>query len=193
MNSQRRRHADRIRNKETGSLKDGEPVFVLVGVLRRPHGLRGEVLVVPQTDFPERLKKGLQLYLGEEYRAVTIQSRRQHNDGLLLAFEEFPDKASLDYVRNEPLFVRREESPALPEGQYYQHQLLGLKVIQEDGAILGKVSEILDTSANAVYVVRTEDGEEILLPSIKDVIRKIDLKTKQITVHLLSGLIPDEK
>lgn len=193
MTSQRRRHADRIRNKETGSLQDSEPVFVLVGILRRPHGLQGEALVTVETDFPDRLQRGMRLYLGEAYRPVIIRSRRQHNEGLLLAFEEFPDKDSLQQMRNLPLFVRSEDSPDLPEGKYYQHQLVGMSVVQEDGTELGTVTETLDTGATAVIVVRTSLGKEILLPSIKDVIRSVDVDSRRITVRLLLGLMPDSE
>jgi 16S rRNA processing protein RimM len=193
LSSQRRQHAARIRKKETGSLKDGEPLFILVGILRRPHGLKGEALVSLQTDFPDRLQKGLRLYLGEDHQPVTIRSRRQHNDGLLMAFDELADKTSLEDLHNVPLFVHKDEAPALPVGQYYQHQLLGLNVVTEDGKLLGKVIEILDTTANAVYVVRPETGREILLPSIADVVRAIDLKNARMIVRLLPGMVEEEQ
>jgi 16S rRNA processing protein RimM len=192
LTSQRRQHAARLRNKETGSLKDGEPLFILVGILRRPHGLKGEALVSLQTDFPDRLQKGLRLYLGEEYQPVTIRSRRQHNDGLLMAFDELADKLSLEDLHNVPLFVRKDETPVLPEGQYYQYQLLGLSVVTEDGKLLGKVTEILDTTANAVYVVRPETGKEILLPSIKDVVRSVELEKTRIVVRLMPGMMEED-
>lgn len=192
MSSKRRQHAARLRKKETGSLKDGEPLFILVGILRRPHGLKGEALVSLQTDFPDRLQKGLRLYLGEDHQPVTIRSRRHHNDGLLMAFDELPDETSLEDLHNVPLFVHKNETPVLPEGQYYQHQLLGLDVVTEDGKLLGKVAEILDTTANAVYVVRPETGKEILLPSITDVVRSIDLENTRIIVRLMAGMVEED-
>lgn len=188
MTSQRRRIAARRKEKETGSLIDSEPVFVVVGILRRPHGLHGEVLVSLETDFPERLQKGARLYLGDDYVPVTIAGSRQHNDGLLLTLEEFPGKQAVEPFRNLPLFIKTADSPALPAGQYYQHQLLGLEVVEETGAALGKLAQILDTGANDVYVVRSADGAEVLLPAIKDVILKVDLAEKRLTVHLLPGL-----
>lgn len=193
MTSQRRQHASRLRKKETGSLKDGEPVFILVGILRRPHGLKGEALVSPQTDFPDRLQKGLRLYLGGDHRPVTIRSRRQHNDGLLLTFDELRDKNSLEDLRNVPLFVHIDETPPLPKGVYYQHQLLGLETVTEAGDVLGKIVEILDTTANAVYVVRTKSGKEILLPSINEVIRAVDLDNARIVVRLIPGILEENE
>ena len=191
MTSQRRRLAARRRNKETGSLSKSEPDFVLVGILRRPHGLRGEALVSIDTDFPERLQKGKVLYLGEDQLPVTIRSRRGHNEGILLAFQEFPDKESLQNIRNLPLYARIEDIPKLPAGEYYRHQLIGLEVVEENGEVLGILVQVLDTSANDVYIVQSERGEEILLPATKEVIRGLDQEKKLMTVRLLPGLRPE--
>lgn len=188
MKSSRRRLAQRRREKETGSPPIGEPVFVVVGIARRPHGLRGEMLVSIETDFPERLQKGARLFLGDDHVPITIASAREHNDGLLMTFEEFPDKSAVEAMRNIPLFVRTDDRPPLPEGQYYQHQLLGLQVYEESGELLGSLVRVLETGANNVYVVREPDGKELLLPAIKEVVRQIELTEKKMIVHLLPGL-----
>lgn len=192
MTSSRRNLAARRRNKETGSQIFSEPVFVLVGILRRPHGLKGEALVTIETDFPERLKKGVKLYLGEEHTPITVRSQRNINEGLLLAFEELPERESLENIRNMPLFSRIEDSPTLPAGKFYRHQLMGMDVFTEDNQTLGKIVQVLDTTANDVYVVQPNEGKEILLPAIQDVIQTIDLDNKRMTVHLLPGLLPEE-
>ncbi len=192
MSSPRRRLAAQRRSQPTGSPETSEPVFVLVGILRRPHGLRGEALVSVETDFPERLKKGLKLFLGEDHTPLTIRNSRATSDGLLLAFEEFSDRESLTHVRNEPLFVRAVDSPKLPAGQVYQHQLIGLDVFTQEGSLLGRLVQVMDTAANDVYVVHSPQEEEILLPAIRDVICKVDLENKRIIVHLLPGLLADE-
>jgi 16S rRNA processing protein RimM len=184
----RRRLAQRRREKDTGSPFTGEPVFLVVGIARRPHGLRGEVLVSVETDFPERLTKGAKLFLGEEHTPVTVASTRGHNEGLLITFEEFPDKASVEFLRNTPLFVSAEDRPPLPDGEYYQHQLLGMQVFEESGELLGTLEQVLDTGANNVYVVRDSEGKELLLPAIKNVVRQILPAEKKMVVHLLPGL-----
>ena len=166
----------------------GELAYVLVATLRRPHGLKGEVLVSLETDFPERLQKGARLYLGEDHLPVTIASRRPHGDGLLLTFEEFRGLDSVQPFRNVPLFVPVKDRPPLPEGEYYRHQLLGLQVMAEDGTLLGTLAEILSTGANDVYVVRPPEGGELLLPATSEVVRRISLTDQRIVVHLLPGL-----
>lgn len=156
--------------------------------MRRPHGLRGEMLVSIETDFPERIQPGLKLWAGEDHILLTIARRRTHADGLLLAFEGHEDAESVIAFRNQPLFVRVAELPRLPHGQYYQHQLLGMQVVEEQGPPLGTLARILDTGANDVYLVRDENGRETLLPAIGDVIREVDVEHKRMTVRLIPGL-----
>lgn len=188
-NSSRRRFAARRRQKDTGSPNFSEPDFILVAKFRRPHGLRGEVQVSLETDFPERIQVGGRLYLGEQHQPLTITSRRVHADGLLLTFEEFPDLDSLAGVRNQPLFVEAANLPELGVGEYYHHQLMGMQVSDEEGQDLGQLVDILETGANDVYVVRSPEGKEILLPAIKDVILDIDVTARQMRVHVLPGLL----
>ena len=188
MSSSRRRFAARRRDKQTGSPIQSEPVFVVVGIARKPHGLRGEMLVQVLTDDPERFKPGAEFLLGEQQTPVQIANIRQHNQGLLVAFEGFPTRESLEGYRNAPLFMRVEDLPPLPDGEYYQHQLLGLDVADEDGASLGTLHEVLETGANDIYLVRDSEGGELLLPAIKDVVLSVDLDAKRITVRLLPGL-----
>lgn len=141
-----------------------------------------------ETDFPEHLVKGAKLYLGEEHTPVTISNRRGHADGLLLTFKEFPDRQAVERFRNVPLYSRIAELPQLPEGRYYQHQLIGLRVVEESGEEIGVLAQIFNTGANDVYVVRDPQGKEILLPAISDVIRRIELDEKRLIVHMLPGL-----
>jgi 16S rRNA processing protein RimM len=172
----------------TGSPNESEPDFILIGFVRRPHGLKGELLFSLETDFPEHLIKGAKFYLSEEHLTVTVRSRRNHAQGLLLTFEEFPDKPSVERLHNVPVYSKIAEMPALPEGKVYQHQLLGLQVVEENGESVGRLTQILSTGSNDVYVVRDEAGKEILLPAISDVVRRIDLDDKRVIVRIIPGL-----
>lgn len=193
MTSRRRQAAERRRqkNEKAGVPPMVDPAFLLVGILRRPHGVRGEVLMAVMTDFPERLKPGVVLYMGPEHQPVTIGSVRHHNKGLIVAFEEFATREDLGLLRNQELFVRANDRPPLPEGEYYLHQLIGLRAVCEDGRILGVVSEWIETGANGVFVIRPQEGGEILIPDIEDVVVGIDLDAGRMTVRLIPGLLPD--
>lgn len=165
----------------------------MVGVVRRPHGLHGETQVSIETDFPERLQPGVKLFLGEAHTPVTVRSHRTADDTLLLAFEEFPHRNSLEHIRNAPLFSRVQDSPPLPPGQYYRYQLMGLTVVTDAGEELGLLTQVLETGANDVYIVRSPAYGEILLPAIDEVVLGIDMQAKRMQVHLLPGLLPESK
>ncbi len=171
----------------------GEPVFLAVGKVRRPHGVTGDVLVEIYTDFPERIKPMAKLYAGEDYIPLTIRRLRVHNDGFLLTFDGFSTPEQVGRFRNQILYIVATNAAVLPEGEYFFHELIGLSVKDEAGKVLGQVAEILETGANDVYMVRNDAGREILLPAIAEVILNVDLVSKIIKVHLLPGLMEDEE
>ena len=191
MTSRRRQAAAKRKqkNEKAGFSPMVDPAFLLVGILRRPHGVKGEILMSVMTDFPERLIPGTILLMGSDHQPVTIVNARHHNRGLIVAFEEFKSRTDLDHLRNQELYVRADDRPSLPAGEYYLHQLIGLQAVTEDGALLGVVSEWIETGANGVFVIKSPDGGEILLPDIEEVIVKIDLDLKQMIIHLLDGLL----
>ncbi|MEW6083071.1 MAG: ribosome maturation factor RimM [Chloroflexota bacterium] len=176
------------KEKNTGSPK-GEPLYLSVGFLRRPHGLQGEIIMDLHTDFPERMASGRKLFVGDEHKPMTLTSVRPHQSGLLVKFKnvETPEAAGL--FRNQWVFIKTKDAPPLPEGQIYQHELIGFKVVEDDDHPLGELVEILETGANAVYVVRDDSGREILLPAIPSVILDVEVDSRTMRVHLLDGLI----
>lgn len=181
-----------VDNPPTGSHKTGEPAFLVVGKLRRPHGVSGELLMEPYTDFPERLQAGVSVYVGETHQPLTIHSCRASGSMLLIRFSEYQTPEETGFLRHALVYVRTDDRPPLPEGEYYHHQILGLRVMSEDGRFLGVVSEILSNPANDVYIVKAETGRDILLPAINSVIRVVDLSRSEMLVHLLPGLLPEE-
>ncbi len=179
------------KERPAGSLKTGEPAFLAAGKVRRPHGVHGDVFVELYTDFPERLQPKKDVYLGEKHERITIRSQRPHKDGLLLGFDGFDTPEAIGRFRNQTLYVTSADSPELPEGEYYFHELLDLNVFDENETLLGTLTEIIETGANDVYVVTTPSGTEILLPSIPEVVKAVDLEARKMTVHLLPGLVEE--
>jgi 16S rRNA processing protein RimM len=174
-----------------GSSSRGEPAFLAVGRLRKPHGLKGELQMEVITDFPERLKRGVTVHVGSDYIPKTIKSVRTQNQLLLVAFEgcESPEAAS--DLRSQLVFVPSAGVPSLEEGEYYHHQLLGLIVMDEDQRLLGTITDILETGANDVYVVTRDSGPDILFPGTDEVILDIDLVAGVMKIHLLPGLLDE--
>lgn len=158
-----------------------------IGFLRRPHGLRGEIVMDLHTDFPERMKKGRQVFVGEEHKPMTLANVRPHQSGLLVKFDDIDTPEEAGLYRNQWVYVRTKDVP-LPQGQHYKHELLGLKVVDEDDNLLGELVEILETGANDVFIVRDDSGKEILLPNIPSVVLDLDIAARKMRVHLLEGL-----
>src|SRR5512136_1559907 len=100
--------------RPAGSPADGEPAFLAAGLVRRPHGLKGEAVVELYTDFPERLRPKKVLYAGEKHIPLTISGTRLHNEGLLLAFEGINTPEEVGRYRNQILYVPAAAQPDLP-------------------------------------------------------------------------------
>jgi 16S rRNA processing protein RimM len=123
------------------------------------------------------------VYVGEARAPMTIRAVRGHDQALLISFAGLEDADAAGRLRNQLVYVKVSELPSLPEGEYYFHQLLNLRVLDESGRELGRLTEILETGANDVYVVTTPDGSELLLPVIADVILAVDLEKGDIRVR----------
>jgi 16S rRNA processing protein RimM len=172
----------------SGSPK-GEPVYLVIGYLRRSHGVRGEIIMDLHTDFPDRIKPGRKVLIGEKHQPATLDTVREHADGLLVSLLGVETPEDAGRYRNQWVYVKASEVPPLPAGKHYQYELIDLDVVDENGSPLGKLVEILETGANDVYVVRDDSGKEILLPAIPTVILDLDMGRRLLKVHLLEGLI----
>ena len=118
-------------DKKTPGSPDGEPVYLTVGFLRRPHGLGGEVIMDLHTDFPERMKSGRKLLVGEQHKPFTLTGVRPHQAGLLVKFKGINSAEEAGQFRNQWVYIKATEAPPLPEGKIYQHQLLGFQVVDD--------------------------------------------------------------
>lgn len=174
--------------QNSGSPK-GEPIYLAIGFLRRPHGVQGEIIMDLHTDFPERIKTGRKVYVGEKHEVFTIGAVRPHATGLLVKIHGFDTPETAGRFRNQWVYVQSSEVPALPEGKFYKHELIGLTVMTDANEKLGILNEVLETGANDVYVVVKEDGKEVLLPAIADVILDVNMAERVVKVHLIDGLI----
>jgi len=183
---------DRMTGPKGGSADDSaEPRFLAVGRVIKPHGVQGEVRVELMTDLPERFKWLKTVYVGERNpRPVVVESVRFHQEFVLLKLAGYPTRTEAEALRNELLQVPEEEAIPLEEGEYFLHQLLGLEVQTEDGQSLGRLTDVLETGANNVFVVSGADGEH-LIPDIPDVVQAVDVVGGRIIIRPLPGLLND--
>jgi 16S rRNA processing protein RimM len=167
----------------TGSPQPGEPLFLAVGFLRRPHGVEGEILMDVVTEHPERLGRNKQVYVGDDHQPLTIENLRETDQAALITFAGITNPEQAALLRNKPVYAKVDALPELPEGTYYHTQLIGLEVIDNQGQNLGILTEILETGANDVYVVVSDDGAETLLPVIEGVVVVVDLEKREMHVN----------
>ena len=158
----------------------------------RAHGVRGEVVFRRFGDSPEILEPGTELRFQKGGNEVTVcvTWAKPHSRDWLVAFDGVTDRDQAEALTGTMFHMEAEQLPPLPDGTFYNFQLLGLLVVTVEGKRLGKIEEILETGANDVYVVRGEQGE-VLLPSISDVVSNVDLEEGKMTVNLVPGLLPD--
>lgn len=169
--------------------------FLAVGLIVGVHGLRGEVKVESHTDFPERFASGNELVLGDPDSTVVIRSSRNHKGHVLLKLDGVNNRNQADELRNQWLFVSEDEAATLDEGTYWIHDLIGMNVQTIGGDKLGTITNVLETGANDVYSIQPEgsvnQGRELLLPAIADVVKTVDLETSLMTVDLPPGLLQE--
>jgi 16S rRNA processing protein RimM len=153
------------------------------------HGIRGEVKCRIVTDFPtRRFKRGNSVLIrGEPH---TIQGARIQGATVLLKLEDIGDRDVAAALRGAEIEVPTEQAVSLPKGQFYWHQVIGLEV--EDITShekLGEITDIIETGANDVYIVRGAKGE-ILVPAIKEVVKHIDPESGRMLIQPLPGMLP---
>ena len=169
---------------KTGSPQSGEPLSIAIGKIRRPHGVKGEVIFEPYPEYSFLLKKGKVILIGKKKEAYYIRSVRSMDQNFLISFDGLDDCDVVGHLRNQLVYLDPDDLQSLPEGKHYPHQVLGMNVVDEEGKTLGVLHEVLMTGANDVYVVTNGEEQEILLPAIDSVILSVDKKKRLITVRL---------
>ena len=163
-----------------------------VGVITQPHGLAGDVKIFPTTDEPEKFDSLEKVYLqakGEEIRLKIVRVRF-FKQFVIAHFEGYNRIEDIQPFLKKDLWIRREDAVDLSENEYYIADLIGMQVVTDEGAAIGKIKDVITTGANDVYAV-DRCGQEILLPAIRECILSVDIENDIMTVHLMDGLIQE--
>jgi len=171
------------KDHDAGSQISGEPAFLVLGKLRRAHGVMGEIPLEIYTHMLELLAPESLVYVGEEHHPYIIERVRYKNELLLLKFYEINDRTRVSTLTNELVYVAVDQLPPLSEDEFYLHELIGLDVYQVDGKYLGILREILETGANDVYLIEDDEGKEILIPATEEMILEIDPEQGKMIVE----------
>ena len=161
-----------------------------VGVITSTHGVRGEVKVFPTTDDAKRFKTLKKVILeGREPLERSIEQVKFFKNMVILKFKGYDNINDVETWRQRDLLITRDQAVELKEDEYFITDLIGLTVVNEEEAVLGRVKDVMETGANDVYVVELTGGKELLLPAIKDCILNVDLEGGRMKVHVLDGLM----
>mgnify|MGYP000190452590 FL=1 len=165
--------------------------YLRVGVITPPHGLRGDVKVFPTTDDVNRFKKLKKAYIdtGKEKMPVTVEQARFFKNMVILKFKEMNRIEDCEPFRNKDILITRDQAVKLNPDENFIADLIGLKVLTDEGEEFGTVKDILQTAANDVYLIEGPEGKEYLFPSIKECILNVDLEAGTVTVHIMDGLL----
>lgn len=161
-----------------------------VGVISSTHGIKGEVKVFPTTDDVNRFKKKMELILdtGKEERLLTVETVKFFKQFVILKFQGIDSINDIQIYKGKSLYVTRENAVSLEEGEYFIADLIGLEVYEENGELLGRLKEVLETGANDVYEISLSNGSSLLLPAIKECVLEIDIAGGRMKVHVMEGL-----
>jgi 16S rRNA processing protein RimM len=169
--------------------------YITVGKLVNTHGLKGEVRIWPETDFPEeRFKKGKSLYLFAPGQAepiqLTISSVKPYKNMYNMTFKGIDSIHQVEKWKGGLLKVSKEDRIPLEEGEFYFQDIIGCQVYtQDDEELLGVITEILQPGANDVWVIKRPNGKEALIPYIDDVVKKVDVVEKKVIIYPMPGLL----
>ena len=167
--------------------------YFRVGVITSAHGIRGGVKVFPVTEDPRRFLKIKEVLFSRPDSEEIVGSYKLRrvafqNNMVLLEFEGVDNRNHAELLKNQQLWVRREDALPLAENEYYLADVMGMQVISDEGEELGKVADILETGSNNVFQVEKAGEKPLLIPPIPECILNIDLEAGTVLVHLLPGL-----
>ncbi len=165
--------------------------FFKVGVITTTHGVRGEVKVFPTTDDARRFKRLKEVILdtGKEQLTLEIESVKFFKQFVILKFKGIDNINDVEKYRQKELYVPRKNAVRLSKDEYFIADLIGLKVLDEQEQEIGVMEDVMETGANDVYVIRMNDGRELLLPAIKQCVLQVDVESGYVKVHILDGLL----
>ena len=165
--------------------------YIEIGIVNNTHGVRGELKVIPLTDDMKRYEKLKEVFVEDSTGKRTLYSIKNvkfFKKLVILAFQGIDDIDKAQKLKGSKIVIHRKDAVELPEDTYFICDLIGCEVY-EDNNLLGKVKDVFPTGSNDVYVVKDDEGREILIPAIGHVVLNVDIINSRIDVKLPKGLI----
>ena len=161
--------------------------YLKIGIITRPHGLKGEIKVLPLTDDPERFNKLTKVYLlnNDKYHLENITSVKKANDFIIAKFENYNNREDVEKLRNTYLFIDKKEGVPLEEGEYYTQDLVDCNFYYNN-KLLGNVIDVINEGSCDIFIIKYL-GNEIFYPFLSEYINNIDIKNKRININFIEG------
>jgi len=165
--------------------------FLQIGVVTTTHGVHGEVKVFPTTDDPKRFKRLKEVLIETKAGKMKLKPEgvKFFKNMVIVKFEGYDTPEAVNGFKQCSLYVTRENAVKLSKDEYFIADLIGLKVFDDEKQTFGVVTDVIQTGANDVYVIGRENGEEVLIPAIKDCILEVNVAEGYMNIHVMEGLI----
>ena len=161
-----------------------------IGQIVNTSGLKGVVKVNPFTDDMSRFEELKKVFIekNKELTEYEIEEVRYHKNQVLLKFKNIDSIEKAEKFRNCYIKISRKDAKKLPEDTYFIVDLIDINVYLENNEYVGKIIDVFSTGSNDVYVIKREENSDLLIPAIKDVVKKVDIKNKKMIINLIKGL-----
>jgi 16S rRNA processing protein RimM len=165
--------------------------LLIIGRIVAPFGVRGQVKLRAVTDRPDHLQRHVRtVYVGAARTPYQLVHVIQHKPGLLiLTLKDVTSRDAAEELRNTEVSIHESDAAPLDAGEYYIHELYGLRVETTEGVVVGQVREILETGANEVLIVARPGQSDALIPMIHDIVQELDLAGKRLVIQPMEGLL----
>lgn len=162
-----------------------------IGQIVNTFGIKGFVKIVPFTDDMERFEELRSVLVVKQNQLIEmeIEEVKYHKNLVLVKFKGIEDINMAEKYKGCYIKIKREDARKLPKDTYFIADLIGISVYDDAGNLLGKVDDIFNNKSHDIYVIKDDLGKQILLPSIKEVIKDVDVDNGKIIVHLIDGLV----
>jgi 16S rRNA processing protein RimM len=164
--------------------------LVVIGKITKPHGVRGELKLVPFFELEDLLAHLDQVWLvkADQKESYSVEWVRGGGRFHIMKLQDVDDLAAAGHLRDLEVAVSKGKLPPLSAGRYYSFQLVGLTVVTESGDMVGEIHEVWPTPAHDLYRVRGKKGE-LLIPAVKEIVTDIDLEQGRVVIRALDGLM----
>ncbi len=159
---------------------------IKIGKIVNVVGLKGEVKVYNYSDSSEIYETTENMYIGE--KLCRIENVRLQKNVVILKLQGVDDRDGAERLRGTFIYVTEDDLPELPEGQFYVRDLIGMTAVEENGDVLGKVTDVIQNTAQDIFEIEDKNGKKILIPKVDQFVLDIDGSERKITVRLIEGL-----